>query len=457
MLTKSNQRLSRRQFLKLSTVVAAGSLVGACSPTATATPVASNPTAMPAATSAPAQKVTISFQHWGNAIEAAGYKRVLDAFMAKVPNIVVQQNYVADSTTYGQKLLTSLAGGTGPDAFRVEGGWSSGLLATQGSLLPLDSYISKAGIQLDQWVPGVKEYGNWNGKQFLLPIAAVGIFMAYNKDIFDAAKVPYPDKSWTFAQLRDTALKLTQRDSSGRPTVYGFQFNRAEQYLNPWIHQNDGKTYDRDISPKTCLMDDAKTAEALQFLADLINVDKVSPTIADETAGLSVFSNGKIAMANCGSWDWLAFHDQAKFNWDVVTLPTNVGELRPTLWTGQVAINSQTKSPDAAWELLNYLTATEDGQTVVSDAIAQAPVTKALQMKIWQNTCDRLGAKNGMVVTLDIFGAKNPHMRPTGPTYTEALNTVLNPGLEEIFLGRRTAAVVMAEAAPKITAILGKA
>lgn len=451
--SKTNQRMNRRQFLKMSAVVAAGSIVGACAPATTAP---SSSTAAPGATSAPAQKVKIAFQHWGNAIEAAGYKRVLEAFMAKFPNIEVQQNYVADSATYGQKLMTSLAGGTGPDIFRVEGGWASGLLANGGSLLALDSYIAKAGIKLDEWVPGVKEYGNWNGKQFLLPVAAVGIFLAYNKDLFDAAKVPYPDKSWNFAKLRETALKLTQKDASGRPTVYGFQFNRAEQYLNPWIHQNDGKTYDRDISPKQCLMNDPKTAEALQFLSDLINVDKVSPTIADETAGLSVFANGKIAMANCGSWDWLAYHDQAKFNWDVVTLPTNVGELRPTLWTGQVAINATTKYPDAAWELLNFLTATEDGQTVVSDAIAQAPVTKALQAKLWSKTCERLGAKNGMTVTTDIFGAKNPHMRPTGPTYTEALNTVLNPGLEEIFLGRRKAAEVLAEAAPKITAILAK-
>ena len=281
--------------------------------------------------------------------------------------------------------------------------------------------------------------------------------LAYNKDLFDAAKVPYPDKTWTLAQMRDMALKLTQRDSSGRPTVYGFQFSRAEQYLNPFIHQNDGKTYDRDISPKTCLLDDPKTAEAIQFLADLINVDKVSPTIADETAGLSVFTNSKIAMATCGSWDWLAYKDQAKFAWDVVTLPTNVGELRPTVWTGQVAINSQTKYPDAAWELLNFLTASEDGQTVVSDAIAQAPVTKTLQEKVWQNTCDRLGAKNGLAVTLDLFGAKNAHMRPTGPTYAEALSNVLNPGLEEIFLGTRSAAVVLAEVTPKITEILGKA
>lgn len=456
MATRSNQRLNRRQFLKLSAAVAAGSLVASCAPAVTPTPAASNSTVKPGATAAPAQKVKISFQHWGNAIEAEGYKKALQSFMDKFPNIEVTQNYVADSSTYGQKLLTALAGGTAPDVFRVEGGWMSGLLANQGSLLQLDPYITKAGLKLDEWVPGTKEYGNWGGKQFLLPIGAVSIFMAYNKDLFDAAKVPYPTKDWTFAQLREAAIKLTQRDASGKPTVYGFMFNRSEQHLNPWIHQNDGKTYDKDIIPTKCLMDDPKSIEAIQFLADLVNVDKVSPTIADEKAGLSVFPNGKIAIANCGSWEWLAFKDQAKFNWDVVTLPTNVKELRPTVWTGQVAINSQTKAPDAAWELLNYLTASEDGQTVVTDAIAQAPVTKSLQTKVWQKTCDRLGAKNGMQVTLDLFTAKNAHMRPTGPTYAEALNTVLNPALEEIFLGSRSAAVVLKEAAPKITAILGK-
>ena len=320
----------------------------------------------------------------------------------------------------------------------------------------MNSYITTAGLKLDEWVPGTKEYGNWNGKQFLLPIGAVCIFLAYNKDLFDAANVPYPDKNWTLADLREIALKLTQRDSNGRPSVFGFQFNRAEQYINPFIHQNDGKTYDQDILPKKCLLDDAKTIEAIQFLADLINVDKVSPSIADETAGLAKFTSGKIAMATHGSWDWLAYKDEATFNWDVTTLPTNVGELRPTIWTGQVAINSQTKSTDASWQLLSFATASAEGQAVVADAIAQAPVRKELQPKVWPKVADRLGVKNGMAV-IDLLSSQHPHMRPTGPTYAEALSTVLNPGLEEIFLGRRKAAEVFPEVAPKITEILAKA
>lgn len=453
MPTKANQRLSRRQFLKLSSVVAAGTLVTACAPVAT--PAASKPEEKPDSAPAAPTKVKIAFQHWGNAIEAQGYTNVLTAFMEKFSNIEVEQVYVPAAAQYGEKLMTALAGGTGPDVFRVEGGYSSGLLATQGSLLELDSYVTLAGLQLDQWVPGTKEYGNWNGKQFLLPVGAVCILLAYNKDLFDAANVPYPDKSWTFNDLREMALKLTQRDDSGRPNVFGFQFNRAEQYINPFIHQNDGKTYDQDILPTSCLLDDAKTIEAVQFLSDLINVDKVSPSIADETAGLAKFTSGKIAMATHGSWDWLAYKDEATFNWDVTTLPTNVNELRPTVWTGQVAINAQTKDRDASWELLHFMSATEDGQTIVADAIAQAPVRKELQPKVWPKIAERLGAANGMAV-IDLLNSETPHMRPTGPTYAEAVSTVLNPGLEEIFLGRRKASEVFPEIAPKITAILAK-
>ena len=153
MLTKSNQRISRRQFIKLSTAVAAGSLIAACAPAATAMP-ASNPTAQSAATSAPAGKIKISFQHWGNAIEAAGYTKALQAFMDKFPNIWVDQIYVAASSQYGQKLMTSLAGGTGPDVFRVEGGYSSGLLATQGSLLPLDLVYIEGRTPIRSMGPG---------------------------------------------------------------------------------------------------------------------------------------------------------------------------------------------------------------------------------------------------------------------------------------------------------------
>ena len=145
MLTKSTQRLSRRQFLKVSSLVGAGTLAAACSPAAPT--VSSDTKEQPTSNAAAPAKTKITFQHWGNALEAAGYKNVLDTFMAKYPNIEAEQLYVPAASQYGEKLMTALAGGTGPDVFRVEGGYSSGLLATQGSLLQLELVYHYGGSQ----------------------------------------------------------------------------------------------------------------------------------------------------------------------------------------------------------------------------------------------------------------------------------------------------------------------
>jgi spermidine/putrescine transport system substrate-binding protein len=106
-LSKPNNlwRINRREFLKLSGLVAAGSLLSACQPKATATPVAA--TAVPA-TKAPEPKVggTIDFLSW------EGYD--LPTCMTdwqESKGVVLSSSYIGDHAEIQAKLTTAQSAG----------------------------------------------------------------------------------------------------------------------------------------------------------------------------------------------------------------------------------------------------------------------------------------------------------------------------------------------------------
>jgi multiple sugar transport system substrate-binding protein len=405
-----------------------------------------------APTPAPMEVVQIQHAHWGRPIQGEAWQQCLDFFMERFPYIEVERIHIPSN--YPDKMMTAFAAGTGPDVLRISGQMVD-VLALQGSLLALEPFIEQSGIDLDEWVPGVWEYGFWKGHQYLLPVFWVTSVVAYNKDLFDAEGLDYPTKEWTQHEFRDIAIALSKRTESGLPEQYGCQLNRGNQYLAVWAHQNGGETFDRDICPTEYHWDHPKTIEALQFLADLVNVDQAAPTIADEQAGLAGFTSGRIGMGICGPWDWLMYNAEADFEWGLVETPSNVGEFRPTSWTGQMAINAETEKTDAAWEFLHFCTTSETGQGVLCEKLVMCPVTRALQLKLWPRICQFINVPDGTVVT-DLYDAPVMHFNPTGPTWAEVRNTYLNPAFEEILLGNRKASEVLPEIADQVNEILNR-
>ncbi len=61
------------------------------------------------------------------------------------------------------------------------------------------------------------------GKLYFFPTNWNNVVVFYNKDLFDAAGIPYPKKSWTWSEFLDAAQKLTKRDASGQVTQYGMR------------------------------------------------------------------------------------------------------------------------------------------------------------------------------------------------------------------------------------------
>jgi hypothetical protein len=105
-------------------------------------------------------------------------------------------------------LLTQLAGGTAPDIF-PDYGDNPAPYVSQNALADLTPFAQDwSGFTgLPASLQGIATV---SGKIYALPGGAFGGYcIAYRKDLFDAAKVPYPQPDWTLDDFLATAAKLT--------------------------------------------------------------------------------------------------------------------------------------------------------------------------------------------------------------------------------------------------------
>jgi multiple sugar transport system substrate-binding protein len=381
-------RRRRPRTTALAAVLAAAAIVAtACGgSTASSAPSAAAPSqaapsvAVPstAATVAPSDAgytgppATISYSIWGDPQEIKAQQAIVDAFQAANPNITVKVD-VADWTTYWDKLQTGIAGGNAPDVFAMDGPLFPDY-QSRDVLLDLKPLIDRDGYDLGQLADqAVADFTTPDG-QFGLPRDLNVVALYYNKKMFDAAGIPYPDETWDWAKLAEVAKKLTIRSADGKTSQWGFytETTDMENYWSELVWQNGGDIVSPD--KKTTLLGTDQAAGGIQFLQDLIWKDKVMPDAAITDALGDAFEQGQAAMEANGSW-LVATHQAAGLDFGIAPLPKGpAGQATSINPTGAV-VYKNSKNPDAAWQFVKYL-ASPAAQTKLMELKSSLPANK---------------------------------------------------------------------------------
>ena len=193
--------------------------------TSTATPSgtadAAAPTAGEASPAAEAEPVTLKWALWD--IDAtAYYKPLIEAYTAKHPNVTIEMVDLG-STDYMTVLATQLAGGADDlDIITVKDIPGYANLVNLGMLEPLKSYTDAAGVDTSK-LSGTVEQITVDGDFYALPFRQDFWIVFYNKALFDAAGIDYPDNDMTLDEYDALARKLTS--GSGAEKVYGCHYH----------------------------------------------------------------------------------------------------------------------------------------------------------------------------------------------------------------------------------------
>jgi len=247
------------------------------------------------------------------------------------------------------------------------------VFASKGGLLALDELVRRDDYDLDAFFPGSVDAYRYGGKLYAIPVLGSTMVMFYNKDLFDAAGLDYPNDDWTWDDFLAAAKKLTITDEKGRVKQVGC----APYDPVCWIWSAGGRLASEDCSE--LYLTDPKTIAGLQFYVDLKNKHKVTTRgmrfFGDDPASVDVFEKGRIAMDISGPWMLPKYAPIKDFRWDVALFPKGPAG-RQTRYAGMgFAIWSGSKNKQLAWELVKFMCGPESSM-VLAETLADVPARK---------------------------------------------------------------------------------
>ncbi len=433
--------LSRALFALTATAL----LVGACTGTASspsASSASSDAASVAPASTAPstaAEKVTLTYFTFSAAPDhLADLDAIVQAFQQKNPNISIEVQTAAYAD-YFTKLQTQVASGSAPDTFELNYE-NSVSYANSGALLDL-SPLAAADPDFDPAIfyPKAYEVFQADGVQFGLPEQFSDVLLYYNKDLFDAAGVAYPDASWTWADEQAAAEKLTDAASGQWGEFQPIQFFEFYKVLA----QNGGSFFNADKTAST--FNDARGVEAAEWLIG--KLDKTMPSDAfgpDQDSAL--FKSGKLGMWHTGIWMFSALKD-TPFTWDVSVEPGNVTKAHQ-FFANAVVASAATEHPAEAWAWLRFLTSSREA--VETRLAASWELPAVADQSLFGSYLSQTPPDNREAV----FDALSDIVTPPVIEQQSQMQDIVTQALEKARLGQLSVQDALNEAATQVDALL---
>ena len=327
-------------------------------------------------------RIHLTFQIWDVA-QRDGMQAISDAYTAKNPNVTIEVQ-VINWDEYWTKLEAATISGKMPDIFWMH---TNEILkyADNGKLADMTDVVDTGHFS----DISLSNASGSDGVLYGVPKDKDTIALLYNKEMFDAAGVAYPDESWTWDDLVDASQKIY--DATGK---YGYM-PYADDQLGYWnfVYQAGGSILTEDKTHGN--FTDPATKMAMEFYINLQKNDwSPDQTYFAETSPGTAFFSEKGAMFFEGSWNVLTElknYPDMNGKWDVAVLPKCPnpmnGDGRATISNGlSYATGANNKHLDVVKDVLAFF-GSEEGQRIQGESGAAIPAYEGLEYS-WVSVFD---------------------------------------------------------------------
>ena len=319
-------------------------------------------------------KVHLTFQIW-DVFQRDGMQAMCDAYTAQHPEVVIEVQ-VTSWDEYWTKLEAAAMSNQMPDIFWMHTNEilkyaDYGMLADCSDIVETEHFsdISLANAS------------GSDGKLYGVPKDKDTVCLVYNKEMFDAAGVAYPDESWTWDDLVDASQQIY-----GATGNYGYMAY-ADDQLGYWnfVYQAGGSILTEDNHHAN--FTDPATQKGMEFYIGLQQNDWCpDQTYFAETAPGTAFFSEKGAMFLEGNWNLLPElqnYPEMVGKWDVAVLPACpdplAGDGRATISNGlSYATSANNKHIDVVKDVLAFF-GSEEGQRIQGESGAAIPAYNGLE------------------------------------------------------------------------------
>ncbi len=322
------------------------------------------------------EPVTIRMSTWAGVDEAAELQTLIDEINASQSDYQIVHEPIPSD--YYVQVQTQIAGGTGSDLYWID--QNNMALASEGVFYPVDTCpaVAEAEAQtagdLSDYYPGILAVNQYEDHVYGLPWIAQPVVVYFNRGLFDAAGLEYPQDGWTWTDFTETAMALTQdTDGDGAVDQWGFTNNGwPPPYIFIW--QAGGELISSDFT--SIPIDSPEFVEGFEFYLSTAYNEALSPSreVISEQGFGEMFKAGKIAMFMGGAADDL---DRVEgLDVGVIHVPAHpeTGSTTTFAWNASTVINANTAHPEEACAALVAITEAIQGWKIVSPRISQATV-----------------------------------------------------------------------------------
>lgn len=337
-------------------------LVGCGSSPSSAAPSSPSP-----GSAAPTEEKTLSLWYWQSDMEQAWNDNLIADFEAANPGVKIDMTIMPWSE-YWQKVQTATVSNTLPDLMVMSVAYIE-QYAKAGVVVDLKDYIDRDLDRSEYYEFAMNTTRLSDGHEYGMPWNIVETCLFYNKDMFDAAGIPYPDSTWTWDTLRDAAIRMT--DPSKNQYGASIVVSADDNAFDSVVYSFGGAIVSDDV--KEALIDQQGAKDAISYLRGMILDDKCMPPMSSDSTGIGNFSTGLVAMTVDGCWSLENLATASKLNWDIAPMPAGPAGSTPRAWSDSICITKSCQDPEAAWSFIRYLVG-ENGQTRSNLSSTRIPV-----------------------------------------------------------------------------------
>ena len=355
---------------------------------------------------------------------------LMDGFNASQDEYEATHVYVPFSD-YEKQLTLGIASGELPDLVILDG-------CSMASFIQLGLFgdISDADINWDEYIEGPLESTMMDGKHYGIPFATNCTALYYNKDMFDAAGIDYPDENTTWDEFHEMAKALTQDG------VYGFgnaATNTDEGTFQclQWLYTAGGSYTDIEDG-----------VDAYKLMQEMIEDGSWTKECVNWTQSdvNNNFMAGNLAMQQNGPWQIPGIEANAPdLNYGVTVLPkkdADSGQATSILGGENMGVVNKDDTSGAEAFLKYY-----DQTDVMVDAMKQygsyPPKTEAANDTYW--TEDPI--QKAFLTQIETSIPRGPSA--SWPSYSSAIQT----GFQEVMTSAKTPEQAAADTQAAVDAI----
>lgn len=267
---------------------------------------------------------------------------VIEAFQAEHPNITVQLTDIPESE-YVTKIDTALLAGEVPDlAYIYERRWMEA-----GMFLPLDDAIAAQNINMDDYNLGALYGCMHEGHVYCIGTYTGAVLMFYNKDMLDAAGIPYPSPTepMTIDEYAELAAKLSVPNADLSQRIWGSNISPTYWWMDARnFFSEDGRVAEGYFN-------DEATTHTHQVIADMMaQGSAISASESAQFTGVDLISTGQLATAIIDNVVAIAQLETAGVRWGATVVPVEKEGDAPwvAVWSDGLGVFTGSNTPEEA-------------------------------------------------------------------------------------------------------------